>query len=181
MNRRNLGGIGIWALGYDDGYTELWGLIANKFSSEALAPEADTIYDSGGPAFNYYNDEIYLYTISAPEQKTIQLTFEFLDLEPEYDSLWIYDGPDTTALLIGGYSGNDDPGSTHFIFQLSYHLSFHPMLELPVRDGKPFTNSILLQQSMKNPFPIRTKLHLFIPIHSPPQLKSVSKLRTHHW
>jgi hypothetical protein len=110
VNRRNLGGIGIWALGYDDGYTELWGLIADKFSSEALALEADTIYDSGGPAFNYYNDEIYLYTISAPEQKTIQLTFEYLDLEPEYDSFWIYDGPDTTGLLIGGYSGNDNPG-----------------------------------------------------------------------
>ena len=111
VNRRNLGGIGIWALGYDDGYTELWNLIADKFSSEALTPEADTIYDSGGPAFNYYNDEIYLYTISAPEQKTIQLTFEFLDLEPEYDSLWIYDGPDTTALLLGAYSGIDDPGT----------------------------------------------------------------------
>jgi hypothetical protein len=111
VNRRSLAGIGIWALGYDDGYTELWDLITNKFSSEALAPEADTIYDSGGPALNYYNDEIYLYTISAPEQKTIQLTFEFLDLEPEYDSLWIYDGPDATAFLIGGYSGNDDPGS----------------------------------------------------------------------
>ncbi len=111
VNRRSLAGIGIWALGYDDGYTELWGLIANKFSSEALASEADTIYDSGGPAFNYYNDEIYLYTLSAPTQKNIQLTFEFLDLEPGYDSLWIYDGPDTSGLLIGGFSGDDDPGS----------------------------------------------------------------------
>ena len=112
VNRRGLAGIGIWALGYDDGYYELWDLIAVKFSSEAVISESDTIYDSGGPAFNYYNDEIYVYTITAPEQKTIQLTFEFLDLEPGYDSLWIYDGPDTTALLIGAYSGIDDPGST---------------------------------------------------------------------
>jgi hypothetical protein len=111
VNRRNLGGIGIWALGYDDGYTELWDLIADKFFSEAVISESDTIYDSGGPTFNYYNDEIYLYTISAPGQKTIQLTFEFLDLEPEYDSLWIFDGQDTSGLLIGGYTGNDDPGS----------------------------------------------------------------------
>lgn len=28
----NLGGIGIWALGYDNGYTELWELIARKFA-----------------------------------------------------------------------------------------------------------------------------------------------------
>lgn len=111
VNRRNLAGIGIWALGYDDGYDDLWNLIANKFSSEALVADSDTIYDSGGPVFNYYNDEIYLYTLTAPEPKTIHISFEFLDLEPEYDSLWIYDGPDATALLIGSYSGNDDPGS----------------------------------------------------------------------
>ncbi|UII30604.1 glycosyl hydrolase family 18 protein [Fulvivirga ulvae] len=28
----DLGGIGIWALGYDNGYTELWELLANKFA-----------------------------------------------------------------------------------------------------------------------------------------------------
>jgi hypothetical protein len=110
VNRRNLGGIGIWALGYDDGFTDLWDLIADKFSDGQTLVDSDTLYDSGGPAFNYYNNESYLYTISAPEQKTIHLDFEYLDLEPGYDSLWIFDGPDTTGLLIGGYSGNDDPG-----------------------------------------------------------------------
>jgi hypothetical protein len=111
VNRRNLGGIGIWALGYDEGYTDLWDLIADKFTTDAILPDSDTIYDSGGPAFNYYNDEIYQYSITAPVEKTIQLTFEYFDLEPEYDSLWIYDGQDTTALLLGAYSGIDDPGT----------------------------------------------------------------------
>jgi hypothetical protein len=97
-------------LGYDDGFTDLWDLIADKFSDGQTLVDSDTLYDSGGPAFNYYNNESYLYTISAPEQKTIHLDFEYLDLEPGYDSLWIFDGPDTTGLLIGGYSGNDDPG-----------------------------------------------------------------------
>lgn len=32
MKTNQLGGIGIWALGYDDGYTELWNLLAEKFS-----------------------------------------------------------------------------------------------------------------------------------------------------
>ncbi len=35
---RKIGGVGIWALGYDNGYTELWELIAEKFS-EKESPE----------------------------------------------------------------------------------------------------------------------------------------------
>jgi spore germination protein len=31
VDKNGLGGIGIWALGYDGGYQELWGLIADKF------------------------------------------------------------------------------------------------------------------------------------------------------
>jgi spore germination protein YaaH len=31
VNNRNIRGIGIWALGYDHGYTDLWGAIAAKF------------------------------------------------------------------------------------------------------------------------------------------------------
>lgn len=118
-NRRNLAGIGIWALGYDNGYTEMWDLIATKFSDEQELPSLDTIYDSGGPTFNYYNDESYIYTLAAPETKTIQLTFEFLDLEAGYDSLWIYDGADTNSTLAGVYSGNETPeilySSTNFV------------------------------------------------------------------
>lgn len=34
VNARNLGGIGIWALGYDVGRTELWDVIKDKFSRE---------------------------------------------------------------------------------------------------------------------------------------------------
>jgi hypothetical protein len=171
VNRRNLGGIGIWALGYDDGYTELWGLIANKFSSEAIAPEADTIYDSGGPAYNYYNDEIYLYTISAPLEKTIQLTFEYFDLEPEYDSLWIYDGQDTTTLLLGAYSGIDDPGtliSTSHYLTLKFSsdvgitgqgwkaiYQFNPPSAI---NEKPISNEEIITFVYPNPFATSTQI-----------------------
>ncbi|MBC8489119.1 MAG: hypothetical protein H8D45_24115 [Bacteroidetes bacterium] len=111
VKRRNIAGIGIWALGYDNGYTDLWELIADKFTDNAGFVTTDTIYDSGGPAFNYYNDESYIYTIPAPEEKSIKLTFNYLDLEPGYDSLWIYDGPDITYPLLGSYSGNSNPGT----------------------------------------------------------------------
>lgn len=52
-----------------------------------------------------------LYTIPAPEEKSVKLTFNYLDLEPGYDSLWIYNGPDLTYPLLGGYSGNSNPGT----------------------------------------------------------------------
>lgn len=111
VNRRDLAGIGIWALGYDNGYTGLWELIGQMFSEDPVLPESDTIYDSGGPAFNYYNDEIYAYTISVPESKTIHLSFSSFDTEAGYDSLWIFDGPDTLSPLIAGFSGTTVPAA----------------------------------------------------------------------
>ncbi len=107
--RRNLAGIGIWALGYDDGYTELWDLIAVKFSTDANIVTADTIFDTGGPAFDYYNNESYTYTLTTPESTNLYLSFSYLNLEEIYDSLWIFDGPDSTFQLIGEFSGDSVP------------------------------------------------------------------------
>ncbi|MEZ5198098.1 MAG: glycosyl hydrolase family 18 protein [Bacteroidales bacterium] len=109
INRRNIAGIGIWALGYDNGFTELWELIADKFTKTAIPVAADTIFDTGGPSFNYYENEDYTYTISSPENTTIYLSFSYLNLEEVYDSIWIFDGTDTLSPLIGGYSGSNVP------------------------------------------------------------------------
>ena len=111
INRRKLAGIGIWALGYDNGYSELWELISQKFTEEPELVLSDTIFDTGGPAFDYYNYETYTYTITAPEEKSINLTFDYLDLEPVYDSLWIFDGPEAGYPLLGVFSGNSNPGT----------------------------------------------------------------------
>lgn len=109
VNRRNLAGIGIWALGYDNGFADLWELIATKFTLNALPVLADTIYDTGGPSFNYYNNENYTYTIETSEGSSIYLSFSYLDLEDSYDSLWIYDGSDTLNTIIGIFTGNNIP------------------------------------------------------------------------
>jgi hypothetical protein len=109
INRRNLAGIGIWALGYDNGYMEMWDLIGQKFTEIQELSDSDTIYDSGGPAFNYYNNESYLYTVSVVNPKIIHLIFDFLDIEDGYDSLWIFDGADTSGTPAGYYSGNTTP------------------------------------------------------------------------
>ncbi|MFT4678625.1 MAG: spore germination protein YaaH, partial [Chitinophagales bacterium] len=34
IKKNKIGGVGIWALGYDNGYPELWNLLTEKFSQE---------------------------------------------------------------------------------------------------------------------------------------------------
>jgi hypothetical protein len=121
VNRRGLGGIGIWALGYDNGYSDFWDLIGEKFSNGNEASTSDTIFDSGGPSWDYYNDENYLYTITTPENTQVNLSFSYLELESGYDSLWIFDGPDSWAGLIGVYTGDSIPP---LIVASGHHLSF---------------------------------------------------------
>ncbi|MBN1339236.1 MAG: hypothetical protein JXA03_07930 [Bacteroidales bacterium] len=111
INRRNLAGIGIWALGYDNGYEDLWNLLASRFSAESISVSGDSLFDSGGPAFNYYDKEYYNYTIKVPEGNSILLEFQAFELETGYDSLWVYDGPGAGFPLLGEFSGAALPGN----------------------------------------------------------------------
>jgi len=111
VNYRGLAGAGIWALGYDDGYDDLWQALSDKFSDCYVPLTSDTIYDSGGPVWNYYTDEDYLLTIDHGFNSPRFLSFSSFSLEQGFDSLWLYAGPDTTAPLLGGFTGQGDPGS----------------------------------------------------------------------
>ncbi len=124
VHYRGLAGIGIWALGYDDGYTELWDAIADKLTDCRITTCSDTIYDMGGAYHNYYNNEDYSFTI-APDQ-AVGLTLNFLEFELEntYDTLWIYDGSDTNAPEIGNYTNTNSPGlitATGAALTLKFH------------------------------------------------------------
>jgi spore germination protein YaaH len=110
VNQRGLGGIGIWALGYDDGYQDFWQAIRNKFSSCGTVACTDSIYDMGGPARNYYDNESYVYTIAPNSTSKVRLSFSQMDLETGFDSLYVFDGNTTAAPLLGAYSGNVVPG-----------------------------------------------------------------------
>ena len=109
IQHQDLAGIGIWALGYDDSYTEMWNLIRDRFSDCSVTPCQYTIYDMGGPNHDYYNHEDYTFTIAPDDVSLLSLNFSEFSLEAGYDSLWIYDGQDTTASLIGAYSGTTIP------------------------------------------------------------------------
>jgi len=109
VNQRGIGGIGIWALGYDDGYTELWDKLKYKFSTCATVACSDTIYDMGGPSRNYYDNENYTYTIQPDGATGVILTFNSFSVAN--DTLWLYDGPTTSSSLIGAYTSTNNPGT----------------------------------------------------------------------
>ncbi|MGZ3865991.1 MAG: glycosyl hydrolase family 18 protein [Bacteroidia bacterium] len=111
VNQRGIGGIGIWALGYDDGYSDFWDAIKDKFSTCAVVPCTDTIYDMGGPSRNYYDGENYTYTIAPNGASKVNLNFSSFASELNFDSLWLYDGSSTAAPLIGRYTGTTGPGN----------------------------------------------------------------------
>jgi spore germination protein YaaH len=110
VKQRGLGGIGIWALGYDDGYTDFWQLISDKFSNCEVRPCTDSLFDMGGPTRNYYDNESYTYSISPNGVDMVKLTFKSFATEQGYDSLFIYNGGNTSAPLMGAYCGTNNPG-----------------------------------------------------------------------
>ena len=109
VNQRGLAGIGIWALGYDNGYTDLWETIDINFAQGTQITIVDTLYDSGGPSWNYYNDEEYILILHGEENEALRLEFNDFDLETGFDSLWVYDGYYPEGSLIGAYTGNSIP------------------------------------------------------------------------
>jgi spore germination protein YaaH len=111
VNQSGIAGIGIWALGYDNGYTELWDALDSKFTDCKVDPCAGIIHDFGGPTKNYYNDEDYTWTLSPDGANSIDVDFTMFDVEVNYDTLFIYDGTSITDPLIGAYTGTDSPGT----------------------------------------------------------------------
>lgn len=113
VERTDIGGIGIWALGYDDGYTDLWDAIETHLTDCQEDGCTGTIHDFGGPTKNYYNDEDYTWTIDPPGTTAITFDFTQFDVEANYDYLYIYDGSDVNAAQISGspFTGTNSPGT----------------------------------------------------------------------
>ncbi len=108
----DIGGIGIWALGYDNGYTELWNAIESYMTDCYEDPCSGTIHDFGGPTRNYYNDEDYTWTIAPINAVSLDVDFSMFDLEANWDYLYVYDGPDTQSPQLAGspFTGTNGPG-----------------------------------------------------------------------
>lgn len=112
VNQRGIGGIGIWALGYDDGYTDLWDLIQQKFSTCATTACTDSIFDMGGPTRNYYDNENYAYTIAPTGANQVKLNFSYAITESNYDTLYVFDGASVASPTLGVFTGTTNTSFT---------------------------------------------------------------------
>lgn len=109
VNIMDLAGIGIWALGYDDGYVQLWQLIYQKLTDCNTFPCNGVFYDLGGPNNSYYNNSNYSLTIAPTGASHVSIEFTEFDIEAgsgsecDYDYIEIFDGPNTSAPSLGKY------------------------------------------------------------------------------
>lgn len=124
INQRNLAGMGIWALGNDDGYTDYWDNISEHFTTCSVNPCIDSLFDMGGPLRNYYDNEDYTYTIAPPNSQSITINFSQFNLENSNDYLRLYNGSTTAAPLIGSFTGSNNPG-TLIANSGAFTLQFH--------------------------------------------------------
>jgi hypothetical protein len=123
VNYFGLAGIGIWALGYDDGYPELWQAISDKFTDCYIPLVFDSIFDAGGPAWNYYRGEDHVMTIDHGWNDPRHLTFTQFNLEEGFDSLVIFAGSDTLSPKLAALTGEMIPGnftSPNGVFTLKF-------------------------------------------------------------
>jgi len=80
-----------------------------NISSQTQTSCTGILYDTGGPANNYGNNEQAEITIAPTGAAAVTLNFQSFDFEANYDYLYIYDGPSTASPLIGTYSGTNLP------------------------------------------------------------------------
>ena len=84
-------------------------LINNNPNVTTLTTTSGSVFDSGGAAGNYSNDERELYLIEPAGATSVTLSFAVFDLENNWDYMYIYDGNTTDAPLIGIFTGTTNP------------------------------------------------------------------------
>ncbi len=88
-----------------------YNLINNAPSINTITTATGTIYDIGGASANYNNDERTVNLIAPTGATTVTVTFSAFDLEANWDYLYLYDGANTSAPLIGRYTSTNSPGT----------------------------------------------------------------------
>lgn len=82
-----------------------------SWANTTLSQCAGILNDAGGTVGGYRNNENYTVTISPAGASNVTVNFTAFETEANYDFLRIYDGANTSAPLIGTYSGTTSPGT----------------------------------------------------------------------
>lgn len=86
-------------------------LINTQPTPITLTAANGSFYDSGGAGGNYSDDERSVWVISPTAATSVTLTFNSFDLENTWDYMYVYDGTDVWAPLIGYFTGTTNPGT----------------------------------------------------------------------
>ncbi len=86
-------------------------LINNNPTINTLTAGSGAVYDSGGAAGSYNDDERLIWVIEPASVSNVSITFTQFSVEQGYDKLFIYDGNSIDANLIGVYTGTTSPGT----------------------------------------------------------------------
>jgi hypothetical protein len=86
-------------------WTLFYQLINNNPTIVTYTTTTGTFYDSGGATGNYSDDERKLYLIKPTGASAITLSFSSFNLENNWDYLYVYDGDNLNAPLIGRFTG----------------------------------------------------------------------------
>jgi gliding motility-associated-like protein len=72
---------------------------------------AGTFYDTGGASGNYYNNHLLTKTFSSGTPgMSLRMNFSLFDLEEGKDFMYIFDGENDSASILGIYTGGNNPG-----------------------------------------------------------------------
>lgn len=85
-------------------------LINNTPTYTPVTSASGSFYDTGGATGNYQDDERELWLFQPAGAQSVTLNFTDFDLELDYDYMFIYDGADVNAPLIGKYNATS-PGT----------------------------------------------------------------------
>lgn len=116
----DLKGIGIWALGYDMGYDELWDAIQQAFSENGGMLCQDTIFDSGGFLMN---PSIFItQNMSILPNYPGPYKLKFFDLNLQNSKITIFDRQQPLGTPLETiWPGND---STEIISDYGFYITF---------------------------------------------------------
>jgi hypothetical protein len=86
-------------------------LINTPPAANMITTANGNFFDGGGSGGNYADDERTIWTIAPVGATNVTVTFNTFNLENTWDYLYIYDGADLNASLIGYYTGTSNPGT----------------------------------------------------------------------
>ncbi|MGC8864513.1 MAG: glycosyl hydrolase family 18 protein [Bacteroidales bacterium] len=164
----NLKGVGIWALGYDNGYSELWELLAESFASPLGMSCSDTLFDAGGPA--YTPVEYSSKALSIRPSGGRPIIFSFPQLILSQVRLDVFEGCDTTSQpllsLLPGQSPSNFSTDSFCIYIRPVALGPNPMADFAVAWRCPSAGFIQPSSDDKlqiYPNPAHSELFIKIP------------------